>query len=156
LCTFAVVNRLVPINIIKLHNNNDFDTINYKVHVCILHASLCQHRKLIFLPRHSKKREVCRTRSQPKMEMISTRKSASSGPTSTFTSCRRIQNSTLMAATKPVGDTSGHFPYTSAMRSWSRISSARATMPSVRNITHLPLGDHRSESSVSPYSSAVD
>jgi hypothetical protein len=32
-------NYLVPINIIKLHNNKRLSTINYKVHVCILHAS---------------------------------------------------------------------------------------------------------------------
>jgi hypothetical protein len=37
-CTFATTNRLVPINIIKLHNNNYFDTINYKVYVYILHV----------------------------------------------------------------------------------------------------------------------
>jgi hypothetical protein len=32
-------NYLVPINIIKLHNNKRLSIINYKVYVCILHAS---------------------------------------------------------------------------------------------------------------------
>jgi hypothetical protein len=39
LSTFATISRLVPINIIKLQNNKHVSTINYKVHVCILHAS---------------------------------------------------------------------------------------------------------------------
>jgi hypothetical protein len=38
--TFTTISRLFPINIIKLQNNQHFSTINYKVHVCILHASI--------------------------------------------------------------------------------------------------------------------
>jgi hypothetical protein len=39
LCTFTTMSRLVPINILKLINNKEYDLINYKVHRCILHAS---------------------------------------------------------------------------------------------------------------------
>jgi hypothetical protein len=42
LFTSTTISRLVPINIIKLQNNKHFSTINYKVHVCIFHAS-CTH-----------------------------------------------------------------------------------------------------------------
>jgi hypothetical protein len=44
LCTFITISRLVPINIIKLQNNKHFSTINYKIHVCILHASNIMER----------------------------------------------------------------------------------------------------------------
>ena len=39
LCTFATINRLVPINITKFQNKDDCDMKNYKIHVYILHAS---------------------------------------------------------------------------------------------------------------------
>jgi hypothetical protein len=35
-----LLSRLLTINIIKLKNNKHFSTINYKVHVCILHISV--------------------------------------------------------------------------------------------------------------------
>jgi hypothetical protein len=40
LYTCLTISRLVPVNIIKLTNNKEYDIINYKVCGCILHASM--------------------------------------------------------------------------------------------------------------------